>query len=149
MNITLSAAQAWKEANAAYVHNSAAEKAAFENVTAPILARLQDGDDVNFLHEIGKIVENTAGRKTARDMRLHHILGIAAQQGTSVAEEVEAQIKSITSQNKLPNVDVTGLYSTLFRRQQKFEHDTDQQRLCDEINQKLRDMSSPRRDLKR
>ena len=73
MNITLSAAQAWKEANAAYVHNSAAEKAAFENVTAPILARLQDGDDVNFLHEIGKIVENTAGRKTARDMRLHHI----------------------------------------------------------------------------
>ncbi len=149
MDVKLSAVEAWKEANANCVQNSAAQKAAFEAVTAPLLARLQNDGSASYLHEVGKIMESTDRDFAARDMRLHHLLGIAAQQGASVYEAVDAQINSIASEDKLPNVDVTGLYNTVFRTPQRLQRDESHQQLCDEVNQKLKELSSPRRDLKR
>ena len=140
MNIELSAVKAWREANTV--------APAMKSVTDSIFARLSDGQDVNFLREIGGIFEDTDGCETKRDAYLQQILGIAKQQGDAAFAKVTAQIDAITSQNKLPNVDVLGIETSLSHVTKHRYSGESYQQLCDDINQRLKDLS-PRRDLKR
>ena len=98
MNIELSAAKDWKKAAAPQTE---ADQAAVEMVTDNIIARLEAGKDVNFLHEIGKIIQDTDGDEATQDLLLHQIMGIAEQQGTLVYEQVEGQIQNMTHGAKL------------------------------------------------
>lgn len=101
MNIELSAAKAWKEANASCDRDEA-EMVASEMVTDNVIARLEAGDDVNFLYEIGKIIQDTDGDEATQDLLLHEIMGIAEKQSILAYEQVEGQIRrQLTHATKL------------------------------------------------
>lgn len=100
MNIKLSAAKAWKEANASRDGDEATIIAS-QMITENVIARLEAGKDVNFLQEIGKIVQDTDGDEATQDLLLHEIMGIAEKQGTLAYERVESQIKKLTNVTKL------------------------------------------------
>jgi len=143
MNIKLSTAQAWKKAAAP---QSEADQAAVEMVTDNIIARLKAGKDVNFLHEIGKIIQDTDGDQATRDMLLHQIMGIAEQQGEEAYTEIENQIYNLTSMNNMRNHDVmknhdaTALGLELIQRQRRNEIADAHLRLVAETNRKIWDL---------
>ena len=101
MNIKLSAVEAWQEANAPYAYNDEAVEAATKMVTNNIFKRLKAGQPVNYLYEIGKIIQDTDDDQKTRYLLLHQIMGIAEQQGVLTYETVEEQVENITMERRL------------------------------------------------